>query len=57
VASSRPPWHPDPIEAEKHVDVVDNPIERLELLAGDDEAIASFLDQIDVTGRRTSSAG
>lgn len=28
----------------------DNPIERLELLAGDDEAIASFLDQLDVTG-------
>lgn len=31
---------------------VHNPIERLELLAGDDEAIASFLDQIDVTGPR-----
>jgi hypothetical protein len=31
---------------EHHIDVV-NPIERLELLAGDDEAIASFLDQID----------
>jgi hypothetical protein len=33
-------------------DVVDNPIERLELLAGDDEAIASFLDRIEVTGPR-----
>ena len=31
---------------------LDNPIERLELLAGDDEAISSFLDQIDVTGPR-----
>jgi hypothetical protein len=31
---------------------IDNPIERLELLAGDDEAIASFLDQIAVTGPR-----
>ena len=30
----------------------DNPIERLELLAGDDEAISSFLDRIDVTGPR-----
>jgi hypothetical protein len=35
-----------------HLDGVDNPIERLELLAGDEEAIASFLDQIDVTGPR-----
>jgi hypothetical protein len=33
-------------------DVVDNPIERLELLAGDDEAIASYLDQTEVTGPR-----
>ena len=38
--------------ADRRIDVVDNPIERLELLAGDDEAIASFLDQIDVTGPR-----
>ena len=38
--------------ADPHLDVVDNPIERLELLAGDEEAIASFLDQIDVTGPR-----
>lgn len=30
----------------------DNPIERLELLAGDDTAISSFLGQLDVTGPR-----
>ena len=30
----------------------DNPIERLELLAGDDAAISTFLDRIDVTGPR-----
>jgi hypothetical protein len=30
----------------------DSPIERLELLAGDDEAIAAFLDQLDVTSPR-----
>jgi hypothetical protein len=30
----------------------DNPLERLELLAGDDEAIASFLDEIDVHSPR-----
>lgn len=38
--------------SERPADVIDNPIERLELLAGDDEAIASFLDQIEVTGPR-----
>jgi hypothetical protein len=38
--------------ADPHIEIVHNPIERLELLAGDDEAIASFLDQIDVTGPR-----
>jgi hypothetical protein len=31
---------------------LDNPIERLELLAGDDEAVAAFLDQISVHGPR-----
>jgi hypothetical protein len=31
---------------------LDNPIERLELLAGDDAAISSFLDRIDITGPR-----
>ncbi|HJU48958.1 MAG TPA: hypothetical protein VJ689_12535 [Gaiellaceae bacterium] len=30
----------------------DNPIERLELLAGDDDAIAAFLDEIDVQSPR-----
>jgi hypothetical protein len=30
----------------------DNPIERLELLAGDDDAISSFLDEIDVRSPR-----
>jgi hypothetical protein len=33
-------------------DDYDNPIERLELLAGDDDAIASFLDEIDVHSPR-----
>jgi hypothetical protein len=37
--------------AEPRPDVI-NPIERLELLAGNDEAIASFLDQLEVTGPR-----
>jgi len=30
----------------------DNPLERLQLLGGDDEAIAAFLDEIDVRGPR-----
>jgi hypothetical protein len=38
--------------SERRTEVIDNPIERLELLAGDDDAIASFLDQIEVTGPR-----
>jgi hypothetical protein len=33
-------------------DAFDNPIERLELLAGDDDAIAAFLDEIDVRSAR-----
>jgi hypothetical protein len=33
-------------------DRVDNPLERLELLAGDDRAIESFLDELDVHGPR-----
>jgi hypothetical protein len=33
-------------------DRVDNPLERLELLAGDDQAIESFLDELDVHGPR-----
>ena len=35
-----------------HVDEIDNPLERLELLAGDDDAIASFLDELDVRSPR-----
>lgn len=38
--------------AVKNDEAFDNPIERLELLAGDEEAVASFLDQIAVTGPR-----
>jgi hypothetical protein len=33
-------------------DAIDNPLERLELLAGDDEAVASYLDQLDLRGPR-----
>jgi hypothetical protein len=33
-------------------DRVDNPLERLQLLAGDDEAIVAFLDEIDVRSPR-----
>jgi len=33
-------------------DRVDNPLERLELLAGDDRAIETFLDELDVHGPR-----
>jgi hypothetical protein len=52
LAASWRRWHPHQIVTEQRVDVVDNPIGRLELLAGDDEAIASFLDQLDVTRPR-----
>jgi hypothetical protein len=34
----------------RRLDAVDNPIERLELLAGDDDAIAALLDEIEVKG-------
>jgi hypothetical protein len=33
-------------------DAIDNPIERLELLAGDDDAIASYLDDLEVQSPR-----
>jgi hypothetical protein len=33
-------------------DAIDNPIERLELLAGDDDAVAAYLDEIDVSSPR-----
>jgi hypothetical protein len=48
-------------------ELYDNPLERLQLLGSNDEAIAAFLDEIDVRGprdravsspsRRSSSAG
>jgi hypothetical protein len=38
--------------ADTEAHVVDTPIERLELLAGDEEAISEYLDQIEVTGPR-----
>ena len=34
----------------------DNPLERLRLLAGDDDAIASFLDELDVQSPRESNS-
>jgi len=37
---------------ERVAEEYDSPLERLELLAGDDEAIASFLDEIDVRSPR-----
>jgi hypothetical protein len=33
-------------------DAIDNPLERLELLAGDDEAISAYLDELNVSGPR-----
>jgi hypothetical protein len=33
-------------------ELYDNPLERLQLLGGDDEAVAAFLDEIDVRGPR-----
>jgi hypothetical protein len=36
----------------KPADAIDNPIERLELLAGDDDAIAAYLDDLAVRGAR-----
>jgi len=39
--------------ASEHLrDEIENPLERLELLAGDDDAIAAFLDEIDVRSPR-----
>ena len=37
---------------EKLEELYDNPLERLQLLGGDDQAIAAFLDEIDVRGPR-----
>ena len=44
---SRPSPSQDDLEEQ-----YDNPLERLQLLGGDDEAIAAFLDEIDVRGPR-----
>ncbi len=43
---------PDDSRAADAKEAYDNPLERLELLAGDDAAIARFLDAIDVSGPR-----
>jgi hypothetical protein len=41
------------VPSHEHLEeVYDNPLERLQLLGGDDEAIAAFLDEIDVRGPR-----
>lgn len=46
-------WHARRMtEPAERVHQIDNPIERLELLAGDEEAISSFLDQLAVTSPR-----
>jgi hypothetical protein len=44
----------DPAAPSEHEldELYDNPLERLQLLGGDDEAIAAFLDEIDVRGPR-----
>jgi hypothetical protein len=42
----------EPPAASSAADDFDSPLERLELLAGEDEAIASFLDEIDVHSPR-----
>ena len=41
-----------PSEANEAPERLDNPIERLRLLAGDDEAVAGFLDEIDIHSAR-----
>jgi hypothetical protein len=43
--------HPSPSQSDLE-DAYDNPLERLQLLGSDDEAIAAFLDEIDVRGPR-----
>jgi hypothetical protein len=39
-------------EQEESLEEIDNPIERLKLLAGNDEEIANYLDAIEVTSPR-----
>jgi len=49
IAAVQDPAAPSEEELEE---VYDNPLERLQLLGGNDEAIAAFLDEIDVRGPR-----
>lgn len=42
----------DPGDRTRTLDEIDNPLERLRLLSGDDDAIASFLDELDVSSPR-----
>jgi hypothetical protein len=44
--------HPGELSPEELDELYDNPLERLQLLGGDDAAIAAFLDEIDVRGPR-----
>jgi hypothetical protein len=46
------PESPPQAQAPRILDRVDDPIERLELLAGDEHAIADFLDELDVRSPR-----
>ena len=39
-------------EKEELAELYDNPLERLQLIGGDDDAIAAFLDELDVRGPR-----
>ena len=39
-------------EPRQPADAIDNPIERLELLAGDDEAVGRYLDELEITSPR-----
>lgn len=39
-------------ERRQPADAIDNPIERLELLAGDDEAVGRYLDELEITSPR-----
>jgi hypothetical protein len=39
-------------EPREQADAIDNPIERLELLAGDDDAVGRYLDELEITSPR-----
>ena len=51
-AASPETTSPEAASAEALDELYDNPLERLQLLAGDDSAIAAFLDEIDVRSPR-----